>query len=1081
MRGDFASADLQILEASPAVIEPDGITFNYTISRDGVGLYTETQKRFWTKDDKGTYMASNPDFKTSTAASQIVDFSLSPESRFRYVDPDLVPNLTIGGMQGSVLYSDMVNLLKGVNKGMSKESIAAVDEILIAGDQTKQVYTLEGLASGNYEFLSGQRPYTSREIKNYSDKLAINRGAFALADASLRRKLVFEGIKDIGYINPKTGKLTNILGKPHDSVINMGLQDGELVLAPQLSNGGFLSGGQIANQRSKLNEKGYVSIKLTDPVSVNGTRVNWMILSEKGQKGSASIKDLPKNVLPWNPWYVPRKYEKGYVFIKDEAGNTVTASKSMKSANEYISNFKANQVAKREAILADKGLTPAQRRTGLDALNGVLHPIRDRDLSSMDAIYETANQYGGLYTTARKTELLRDIYGNPLERLSWGEATQKNLESLATIMPLDAYKIGITEQFSKSIDELAKRYDPTAVFPRPGDTWKTSPIPLSDPDMRKSFEGVRNYLENLTKFESNQERSFNRAMMNIAEASFDKGLPKGIRNITLSLGHLDPVRALKAATYHTTLGALAPRQLYMQLQNASISMSMYPLEAPAAVAKAAAMRALLYLSREQIATLAPRIVGKEKAPMLIENLDQFRRSGLLDSVLTNGDINSIAQGFTGGSWNMTKGLMDKSTVFFQAGETSSRLITWNIAKSRWIKANPKRGIDNEAILEITRETLRLSMNMQRENSANFQLNATTALATQFQQVNAKMAEKVVSGGLKGDPRLGQWTLEERSAAVAGQFVLYGLRGAGAAGIIAWAAESMDISPLEVEQNYPEIVKGISDGIVGATMSAFGFDNTFGGDAVNLVSGWSNTIVADFANIVLDFVSGGGIEDELAFMETVLGASHQPITNGINAAEVLAMNTYAFFYAPSADNFQEGLLDTVDAFGDVFSSWRKATQFNFLSQIDGIKSRANNKLFTQEQIDSVNWQTMLMARAGIPLDKTTAYYAAVMTVKERQTLDKTIRAGIKDALIQFRETGGTNWKRLNGMKAWFLKPYEGEAFKQKRIEIMQAAARDILAEEFSGEADSKMKILMQNWLESSGETKMPLGVSELVNE
>jgi len=1022
------------------------------------------ERREWLRSDVGTFDAHNPDFLTSDTPNRLFNFFASADTKLATVDPDIVNEVTFGGLQASIIQKQLTTIAKELNKKVDKDTRLAVDELLVAGDQMGEVFSLADLRSGTKEFSSGKRVYNDKEISHYYEKLAFTDELWKFRNGLIREELLFKGAVELRTTSLKTPDVTNkkiIL--PKSDFRNVDFSDTDLIYAPQLSESGVhLTVSQVKARLDDLKEQGYLPARIVNDYTAGGNKkVKWALFKDEGKDGRAYAAELPMEVLNRQKGYQARIYTPGYYFIKAN-GQTLRAAKSLKEAKEWIREFHIDQEARE--VPASERLNP--------------EPFRDRQLNKLEAISEDANQYGGLYDGPRKKDLLRDTEGNPLDRLNWGDSTQRYINSVSEEMPLNKYKLSLIERFNNSVDTILKRENPDKGW-HPDD-WKTADLSvITDANTRKAMENTRTYILDQFKISSNEERTWNTFMMDVAEGMEGSTGSNALQRTAITLAHKDPIKQMKGATFNTMMGWYNPRHLYIQMQNASLAVAHAPRLAAKNALKTTQMVTLINLSEENVAKWAKtysKMPFSPSAEELIQEVKDFKRAGMQSSILRNADIQASTQGITGGTKAAVLNVARKGLVFYEYGETVSRIAAWNIAKSKWKEANPGKVFDDQGVKDVTRETFRMNLNMQKENSANFQNNKFTANALQFLQVQTKFSEKVVGGLLKnGDPLKGQWTRAEAGRALAGQLFFYGALGVPIVqSAVEYGLEYLGTDPVQLKKDYPLIQEGINDGFTGMLFELAGFENSFGGDTSSLLAGMDNNILWALGQQAAQHFAGRTTE-KIDFTETVVGPSltfasrsSDAIINTVKALGVL-------YRTPTLETVGNVAFETIDDIGSITSTWSNASKILLASSYGGVFSKKGDKILSMEQLSGQTLQSLVAATMGIPLEVYTANYSLMIGGKDRQRYLRDVQTSVKKAQVIYMGNG--NEARYTANVAHLL---TGLSDLEKR-NIMKNVVDDVLGESQKTQLDKQLSALTRDILRAGGRLPIPLGAGDVVTK
>lgn len=996
----------------------DGFEISYEVNvPDQKGVIKRNMHMNWTQDAAGQLVGIDNDLTKSLSAVYGHKL-LSPEVLLRSLDDSIVSDTTFGGLQSSVMRNSLTKLWKDTEKSLLNiptmtirggkpvfargDARRSVDELLIAGDEAEVVWNIDDLRSGNVQTLSGKRPYSPEEIEAYYAKRAFLDEAHGYQNNLVRDKLKFLGMKNLKWVDA-LGKETSEVGKPVKSF--QGLDDSVKVLRTDTDVVENLS-----STKARQLDSSEILVKFLKPRTVNGQQVTHGTLKVSDEFGSVS--ELPRNVLNRVKGYVPRISKPGYFYVKNtNNGETLARFKHRDNAQAW-----ADKTAERmnnERVAGD-GTDPV-------ALRAVL----DRDFSSIDAVVEDANTFGGLFTGSRSRDGIfagDDLVGE-VTRLSAGQSINRMIDNVAFQMPMNEYRLAMMKRWKNTAKELLIRdgVEPTAPIMRSIDSdtdWIKADLSLlSDPATRNMLNSHREYLIDALKVAHKDERTFSRLLMDIADRPLanNKIADKlGLRDKIISLASNDPAQALKGATFDAYLGWFNPRQLYVQTQNAALAMSMHPIHGVKAVPESFIQRAFLFTPTTDAGLMAKasRGIVKDKATIddMVESVEQFKRSGLRDGVMRTGDYSSNVGGFSNGAVDSFKNFSAKGRVFFEEGESMARLISWNVARKVWKEKNSGKVIDDDALKAITDDTLRMNMNMQRENAAWWQKNAFTSIPTQFLQVQAKLVENIV-GGFSG----GRWTKAEAASALAGQVFLYGLGGVTVANSLTEAAkEGYAGSGLQFAVDNPKANQFIDRGVTGLFLSSLGFQNNFS-DSGSIVAGLDDNIVWDVASNFLELAQGN--TQAIEFKAPSVGV----IQRGGDAIGSTYQAMVDVLVSPTLETVGDSLLDSASSWAAISSTWSNARKAHWLHKFGEIRSKDGTIIANAEQTEGLDLLTQFGMLMGMPTDIQDAYYKGQLWEMDRKELEK----DTSDAIIQswnlFRQDG--NLGKFQGNFALIMSEYE----------------------------------------------------------
>ncbi len=1010
--------DTTITNARVIKQDTEGWVAQYEISRGGKAPVTRGQFIKWTVDDAGSLIAKDEAMAKSVSAA-LGSKVFSPEVVLRNLDDSIVADVTFGGMQSSIIRKNLADAWKSTEKGL-KVNTQALDELLLAGDEADTVFKAGDLIAGNIQTLSGKRKYTMDEVQAYYAKRAFLDEAWKMQNHITKRKLEFQGYKEARWTNPSTGVEEIQIAKPFRDGRGFPTDVETTIIAPGLR------GDRISiTKRGAINvedaiNKGYVPVQFLKPIKIEGNLVRFGLIPGSGK---GLIKDLPSKVLNQSPGYVPRISKPGYTYVKDVAdGNTTVGRfKTMKGAKVW---------ADQEMIKQAKSTVPADQRVNLQA-------IRDRDFSANEAMSEDASSFGGLYTGARNKDgiFTGDDLAGEVTRLSAGQSINRMVDNIANVMPLNEYRIGVVKKWKESTKQALRNQgvpSDSPIFRKidSPDEWQTLDLSLiNDVDTKNMLIAHRQYMFDSLSVPHPQENVWANFMMNIADRTSNPQM----NGMLAWIASKNPAQSLKGATFDAYLGWFNPRQLYVQMQNAALAVSMYPGRAPSAIKNAFTQRMFLYtptVDRKLLKEASNGVLDSKEVEDIALSLEQFKASGLRDSVMRSGDFDANLGGFSSGTAEGYRKLAGKGRMFFEEGESMARLISWNIARDNWKLANPGKVQDSKAIREMADDTLRMNMNMQRENAAWWQKNAFTAIPTQFLQVQAKLIENTV-GGILGK---GKWTRKEASMAFAGQMILYGTAGVPLASSISEAfkqSQGEGGSQIAFAQDNPKWNTAIDQGMMGTFTNLLGFQNNFS-ESGSIIAGLDDNVIVDLMSSVADLAMNES--RDIPFTAPSLGVAQR----GTDAM----MTTYAavrdMVIAPSWDTLGDSVWKSVDSIAAIASTWSNARKILYLESLGGFVNKRGNITISTENMEDVNFQSQMMRAFGMQLDIEKAYYDQKLWNFDRKKLELDTRKDLKKVYLEYRKDG--NLEKFNANKAMLLAPFQDQG--TKRQDVMRGFIKSI---------------------------------------
>ena len=1052
-----------------------GFTVEYEVvdPNNGKLVLRRREPRLWRRTDIGDYAAETK--AAPPVGNILLGYFTSPEFKFNRIDPHIVEATTLGRQQEARLGNMLTTIAKTTDAGLSRKQRQGLDELIAATQENIdeatgriEPFKMSDLRSGNVELASGKRRYTQKEVDAYYKRLSFNQQLHQFAEHRLKRDLEFQGAKTLNVVLPRTDDPIRTIGIPRENFRGVVIEPGEPVLAPGLSGRGtsIVPGRAVRERFQELSAEGYIPVQLVDDaVEEAGKKVRWAIVKDEGKDGTTYLSRLPDNVLPnLGPGYSPRIARQGTYFIKNAskdasgnpipAGATLRTARTLREAEDFVEAYHARQKA--------EGVPKSER------LN--LVSFRDRDIQGLDSLVETADMYGGLIYGKRKNRRLQDVDGNDTPQVSYNQATQRYINAISRALPLNQHKAALIERWRNTVNAIAKESgaDIDGVDPRLD--WRTAPINITNPGRRRQMENLRDYIQNQFSISSNEENFFNSWMMDFVENVDGRyTLPEKVHDGLISMAHTNPLRSLRGATFNLLLGWFNPRQLYIQAQNAVVALAVDPINGPAALARSSAMRTMMYMPSNQlddVAGLAADAIGVNKRT-LIQDIQDFRRSGLEDGIFNNADYDMLAQGITGGTMDKMRNLSQKGLVFYREGELFSRMVSWNIAKRRVLGADFKGAISNDDLARINQEVNRIAINFSGANAAPFQRGAL-GNAFQFAQVQAKLIERILPAVLGR----GQWTRAEASRVLGAQIAAYGVVGVPIAEeFSAYLLEQFGTTPTQLAEENPDAFELLTDGMNGWFASVLGFENTFGGPTASLLANLDENAIGGLYKSISSLA--GGYDDSPSIAEISFGPSVTTLQRFGDAAGETVNAVRDIVVAPSLETLTDASLEAVDEWLSLASTWNNARKARELFQLEAAYTKSGKKLLSVEGTD-IGLMTYLGQGLGFDVDIKTAYY----NLRE-QRLDNArdfadTKRDVKQLWIELQKS--ENIERFKVKLALSLGKYEDQPVLRARV--MDEVLQEVFRETSQTALDAEVKSFLTQYVQSGGKFGLPVVTGDL---
>lgn len=994
----------------------------------------------FTKDDVGSVISENEGRLFKQKWQNLFGKVFSPEVLLQDVFPKLVADSTFAGQQASKLRSGLAKLWKEAEVGLSKQERFQVDSILLAGDEEAKVFSIAELREGLIETQNGVIKMTPRQIESYYEKRAFFEELHNLRSISTKRQLEIERFENLNYVNTK-GVAEKLIGrrKKNFDLSDAGVDD--LIYFPGEETS-YHSVSVIKLKSQFYKDEGYEVVELLQPIRTKkGKEVKIALV-----KRDSGWTNLPDTVLNYQPGYVPRIYQKGYYYVRD-----------LTSPNqEVLYAFPTKDAA-----------TDWSRSVPDTAV------FSDREFNAAGQLVEDSNAYGGLYTGARKSRPLLVKDGSnasavgPVnntfrpERMSVGNATERYIQNITSIMPLNDYRATAIERWKNTVNNLAKAQN------RRGLTTQSFDGALDlEKDSLDVMEQTRQYIQDNMKMPSREERVTERIALGASNMLYGKPFADKPRQWLLDHSQGSVSDWIKGHSFNLHMGWFNARQLFMQMQNSSLAISMNPTHAIPAIGDTLALRSIAMLP-EGKAIQAAKHMGLSDD--IIDSFLSYNKSGLRDSIVRQADMDMNTLGIAHGSLDVARKLSQAGRVFFNEGENFSRMLSWNIARRKWKIANPGKKMADSDIMEASQEALRLQMNLQSENAAWWQKAPGLSVATQFLQVQAKFLENVMPKVLGGSTT---WTPKEKMAALAGQLFLYGTVGVPIAEeAVAYAADLAGMSTQEFVKENPGFTDSINEGFVGMLTSMMGADGLAPTESFNLLSGIDDNVVWSLGEGAIEVFNGGYSEEGAVEMFT--GPSANIIRRVGDVAGGLMLSMKSIYEAPTGEVAYQAIVSNLDDIAALTSTWTNARKLYTLNTTDRLMSSRGTLVATKEELGDVSLQTQLGIAMGYATDKELQVYKNQAVLKSASAFKTDAIKDLKGAMIDYANTG--NEALYAAKKSVLLLPFS----PVERMKMLKTVNSDALLPK--SKLDQGVKKAQRLIIESNGRIEPTVSQSQLLNE
>lgn len=986
----------------------------------------------FTRDDVGSVISSNEAREFKQRWQNLFGRVFSPEILLEKSFPELVKDATFAGQQAAKFRNGLGKLWNDAEAGLNKQERFEVDSVLMAGDEESKVYSIAELHDGLVETQNGVIKMSPRQIESYYEKRAFFDELHGLRSAMTKRQLEIEGYENLQYADAKLGTV-DMLGRRRKTFSLEGIETDDLVFFPGEANA-FHNGSTVAFKKQFYKDQGYEVVELLQPIATKSGKDVKHALVKRESKWTS----IPDDTLNYQAGYVPRIYPKGYYYVRDMASPN----------REVLYAFPTREKA--------KAWSNNQPDTAVFA---------DREFNAVAQLVEDSNAFGGLYTGARKSRPLMVKDGEKEfrpERMSVGNSTERYVQNISAIMPLNDYRATAIERWKNTVNNLAEAQGRSGL----GREQRFDSVLDLEKDTKDVMEQARQYIQETMKMPSREERVTERIALGAANMLYGRPFGSKPRQWLLDHSQGNVSDWIKGHSFNLHMGWFNVRQLFVQMQNASLSISMNPTLAVPALGDTMALRAIAMLPEGKAAQAAKHLnLGDD----VLESLQQYNKSGLRDSIVRQADFDMNSVGIAHGSIDAARKLSKAGRVFFNEGENFSRLLSWNIARRKWKAANPGKKMSDKDIMETSQEALRMQMNLQSENAAWWQTAPGINVATQFLQVQAKFLENVMPRVLGGGSK---WTREEKLKAFAGQLFLYGTVGVPMAEeAAAYVASLRGQSTQEFIAENPTFTEAINEGFIGMLGEVFGFEDLAPSESFSLLSGLDDNVIAALADGAIEVFNGGYSEE--GAIEMFTGPSANIIRRVGDVAGGVMLSMKSIYEVPSGDVAYQAIMSNLDDVASLTSTWSNARKLYTLHNTGRLMSSRGTLIATKEQLGDMSVQTQLGIAMGFPTDIEVSYYKSKDALKGAMQFRKDALKDLKNALIDYSNTG--NKELYDAKRAVILAPFS----TTERIKLLQNMNRDALSPKTG--LDRNVKSAQRLIIESNGRVEPNVAQSELFEE
>lgn len=809
----------------------------------GRGIAREGEVTYRISDETGTF--------TATANDKVYqDYGnvLSPSAAsVRTEKGDFNYEVAIQGVMGGVEASTVERLtnfarwamkpVSGIGKAKAR---ARVDQAILAGDEYVNANGVSGRTFTVTELINGV-DYRGVPVKlTDPDEIKAYYRYRAFADAMqsgenyvMLRELELGGFKDVKlnigdvrdpsawkvFAKPlEAGHAKRVAAKARGEGV-FSSNDGKVVdLTPELVEEIYEAGDKLVRIKGSERNGGW-NTKGTGDLDVSGERVQWARVKD------SQIRELGHRMpVPYKHGYAP-KVNQGEWAVKmavpvKTRGRSVpdrTQVSRLFDSLEDAKRFREEQIQKSIARRTASGdATEEEARKAAERLWPEVENVGNQSVASR--IEEAVGPHGGLFSGHRsKDELLFGVRGEKADRISPLSLMGRYTSHMAGILTRNEQRIGAEKRWLNTVAEI---------FPEVPQRGFGATIVDDNTKAGRALNRMKREIEEWNAIPTVQENWLQALVQKLHDRALYAGqkFVPGMQNkesikSLMWLKHSNPINALKAANMHLFMGALNPRQIYMQASAALIAMSKHPTLTPRALENLMYVSILDNVRNDTALGKVSRMLLKDEqlTPEFSEMYEAWRRSGLYEGMFANADWAKFSTDGLGVAADTMRKMGNVSLAFYRAGEGFNRRMSFLIEYENWRRTTGKVKPTEEELQSIIEEAQKNMIQLERYNRAWWQGGSGTGmvrqisgLATQFMQVPMKTMELVMRSEGRGG-----FTAAQRARVFASQALLFGTAGIPAGTfVVAGMGKAWEWATGEGLNIDPEVANVVNQGFSG---------------------------------------------------------------------------------------------------------------------------------------------------------------------------------------------------------------------------------------------------------------------------
>jgi len=560
-------------------------------------------------------------------------------------------------------------------------------------------------------------------------------------------------------------------------------------------------------------KKGKRVVQLEHPVNYDGQLRQVMLVDSK----VATTRDI-KVAVGYRPGEFSRIYTDEYFIrmkrtmlvdgVKKDVTEVVRTAASQREADDFTHNV---SVALGVLKNVKKGTDPY---TEVEKLVGhyfdtdeFIKRFKDGEFEGFRALdsHYTRNQEeylngsvseaisnGRLFTSKRSEKLLSTDASRP-NTLGVFESLQAEIANVSRVSNINQWRETHVRRWMNTFGHLLPERTGNDV----ADFYAAAGAKFTRGDQESLFaERTHKYIMRQIGVRTDEENFYKHLTRRVTEKFFTGN--ESIEGVGAAIRKFSLLGFVRNVNFNLTLGMFNPAQLIVQANGAATAIALSPLHGLAAAKTFPLLRMALMSDNPEVwswfGKVDKALFGNEKE--FVQLVKAVRQTGIIDNTKST-SLYNLEDGALDIFGGYPSKIIGKSTFFFDRGEEFSRLVSFDVARREWTKANPgKDWSSKDALAAMVVRADDLTQNMTKANLARFQEGAIS-VPMQFAQYNIKLAMNVLTSLLgKGEGR--GFSRTEAVQLLGAHVLLYGTAGAGIAQLMDEFAPKEVLDKMSVE-------------------------------------------------------------------------------------------------------------------------------------------------------------------------------------------------------------------------------------------------------------------------------------------